>query len=53
VLAGALSVGGEGLAAGLQAVGKSLAGLAHFLSDADTAYGDTDQALSRAVKNAE
>lgn len=51
VLAGALSAGDEGLAAGLQAVGKSLAGLAHFLSDADTAYGDTDQALSRAVKN--
>jgi hypothetical protein len=51
VLADALSAGDEGLAAGLQAVGKSLAGLAHFLSDADTAYGDTDQALSRAVKN--
>ena len=51
VLAGALSAGDEGLAAGLHAVGKSLAGLAQFLRDADTAYGDTDQALSRAVKN--
>jgi hypothetical protein len=51
VLAGALSAGGQGLAAGLQAVGKSLAGLARFLSEADTAYGDMDQALSRAVKN--
>jgi hypothetical protein len=52
VLGGALSAGAEGLAAGLQAVGKSLAGLAQFLGDADTAYGDTDQGLSRAVKNA-
>lgn len=51
VLAGALSAGDEGLAAGLQAVGKSLAGLAQFLGDADTAYGATDLALSRAVKN--
>jgi hypothetical protein len=52
VLASALSAGDEGLATGLQSVGTSLAGLAHFLSDADTAYGDTDQALSRAVRNA-
>ena len=51
-LASALSAGDEGVAAGLQSVGTSLAGLAHFLSDADTAYGDTDQTLSRAVKNA-
>ena len=49
-LADALGAGNAQLAAGLQATGKSLDGLAQFLADAGIAYGHTDQTLARAAR---